>query len=67
MTMTVTCLLLLVAVMAANEDSSLVQRKGRPEVPIGEDQLQYLVEQGFKVKDISDNMFIAVERQLNER
>lgn len=44
----------LVAVMAANEDSTMVRRKGRPEVPIGEDQLQYLVEQGFKVKDISD-------------
>ena len=58
----------LVTVMAANDDSNMVRSKGRPEVPIGEDQLQYLVEQGFKVKDISD-MFMCsrtIERKMKK-
>lgn len=56
----------LVAVMTAGEDSTMVRRKGRSEVPIGEDQLQYLVEQGFKVKDISD-MFMCSRRTIERK
>ena len=42
---------LLGAVMADTERRAV--KKGRPMVDIGEEQLQYLVNQGFKVKDIS--------------
>ena len=44
----------LVTIMSSNQERSTAQRKGRPEISIGEDQLRYLVEQGFRVKDISD-------------
>ena len=53
----------LVVTMAANEDNITVRRKGRPEVSINEDQLQYLVEQGFRVKDISE-MFRCCRRTV---
>ena len=35
-------------------------------MPIGEDQLQYLVEQGFKVKDISD-MFMCNRKTIERK
>ena len=40
--------------------------KKRPEVPIGEDQLQYLVEQGFKVKDTS-GMFMCSKKTIERK
>lgn len=56
----------LVVTMAANEDNITVRRKGRPEVSINEDQLQYLVEQGFRVKDISE-MFRCCRRTVERK
>ena len=40
--------------------------RGRPEVAIHKDQLQYLVEQGFRVKDISE-MFMCCRRTIERK
>ena len=56
----------LVAVMAANEDNNNVRRRGRPEVSIGKDQLQYLIQQRFRIKDIID-MFKYSRRTIEQK
>lgn len=40
--------------------------RGRPKVAIHKDQLQYLVEQGFRVKDISE-MFMCCTRTIERK
>ena len=52
--------------MASNEENTTVRRQGRPEVSIGEDQLRYLVEESFRVKDISD-MFECSTKTIERR
>ena len=56
----------LVAIMAEDEDVAMVRRRGRPDVCIDKDQLQYLIEQGFKIKDISD-MFKCSRRTIERK
>ncbi len=63
-----TCLQLVAAVKA---DYELRKRRcrGRPGVYVGDDQLRYLVENGFKTKDISELYGCSrrtIERRMNE-
>lgn len=56
----------LAVAMISEEEHSYVKRKGRPEVSIDEDQLRFLIEQGFKVIDIS-RMFKCSRRTIERR
>ena len=59
----------LVTIMSASQERSTARKKGRPEICIGEDQLRYLVEQGFRVKDISDMFKCStktIERKMKQ-
>ena len=54
------------AVVMKSEGPSESLRRGRPEVNIGEEQLSYLLEQGFRTKDISA-MFGCSRRTIERR
>jgi hypothetical protein len=60
---------LLVQLMTQDTESRGLRKGGRPRVPLGKNQLEYLIEQGFRINDIS-NMFTCsrktVERRINE-
>ena len=59
----------LVSALISERERRSVQRPGRPEVAIGEEQLCFLIEQGFRIQDIAD-MFgccrRTVERKMNK-
>ena len=44
----------LVAAVVSDKQNRTLKQRGRPKVCIEHEQLRYLVEQGFKIKDISD-------------
>ena len=55
------------AVVLSNEGASeSLTRCGRPEINVGEEQLSYLLEQGFRTKDIS-TMFGCSQRTIERR
>ena len=56
----------LAAVMKNENASGTSRRRGRPEIDIGEEQLSYLLEQGFRTKDIS-TMFGCSRRTIERR
>ena len=56
----------LVIAMSNVNDKRLVRRRGRPEVSIDNEQLQFLVEQGFKMKDICE-VFGCSKRTIERR
>ena len=59
----------LAVAIKADIDTRYMPKRGRPEVKISQNQLQYLVEQGFKVYDISvmfDCSRRTVERKIRE-
>ena len=56
----------LAVVMRSEGASESSVKRGRPEINIGEEQLSYLVEQGFRTKDIS-TMFRCSRRTVERR
>ena len=56
----------LVAAVVADRENRMVRRRGRPLLLIEREQLQYLIEQGFKINDISD-MFGCCRRTIERR
>ena len=60
----------LAVAIKADKDSRYIPKQGRPEVDIPEDQLQYLIDQGFTIYDISvmfDCSRRTVERKMKKR
>ena len=55
-------------IVAMKDESELgtLRQRGRPEINIGEEQLAYLLEQGFRTKDIS-TMFGCSRRTIERR
>ena len=59
----------LVLLMKSESMGCAVNKQGRPKLDIGEDQLSHLVEQGFRIKDISEMFGCSrrtIERRMNE-
>ena len=56
----------LAGVMKDENATETLRRRGRPEIDVGEEQLAYLIEQGFRTKDIS-TMFGCSSRTIQRR
>ena len=65
----VTCIRDLVNLMTSEQEDRCFSRRGRPVITIEKDQLAFLCEQGFRIKDIAE-MFgcctKTIERRLNK-
>ena len=57
------------ALLMKSESRGYVNKHGRPKLDIGEEQVSFLVEQGFRTKDISEMFGCSrrtIERRMNE-
>ena len=52
--------------METSQDENLLPQRGRPRIRIPEDQLCFLVDSGFQVKDIT-NLFLCSKRTIERR
>ena len=55
-----------VSCITAERDRRNVRGRGRPEIAIGEEQLRFLIEQGFRIQDIA-NMFGCCRRTVERK
>ena len=56
----------LIAAVVANKESRTIRSRGRPQIIIEKEQLLYLVDQGFKINDIS-NLFGCCRRTIERK